>query len=159
VVPVPSPPARPRAEAIRAGLLADRLRPVVLHLARHLRREAHAGAVSAGQLEILGLLERRPGIGTNELAAQVGISPPSMSNALDKLEAAGLAERRREAEGDRRRVGLTVTAEGSRALRAARSHRSAWLARRLGELPPEQLAALEAAVDALGALSGGPPAG
>ena len=54
--------------------------------------------------------------------------------------------------GDRRRVGLTVTAEGARVLRAVRSRRTAWLAARLRELPEDQLRAVDAAIDGLRAL-------
>ncbi len=134
--------------------LASRLRPVVLHLSRHLRREVHAlgSSVTAGQVEILTLISGRPGIGVNELAGLVGISAPAMSNAIDKLEAADLALRTRETAGDRRRVGLTVSAEGARVVRAARTSRTAWLAGQLRELTAEQLAALEAAIDPLNAI-------
>jgi len=134
--------------------LASRLRPIVLHLARHLRREVHAlgSSVTAGQVEILTLIGGRPGVGVNELAGLVGISAPAMSNAIDKLEVAGLAVRTRETAGDRRRVGLSVTAEGAGVVRAARTSRTAWLAGQLQELTAEQLAALEAAIEPLDAI-------
>jgi DNA-binding MarR family transcriptional regulator len=146
--------ASPPAPAPAAVDLANRLRPVLLHLARHLRRYSPSPAVTAGQLEILGLIARRPGIGINDLAGLVGTAPPSMSNAVDKLEAGGLAARNREGPGDRRRVGLTVTAEGARVVRAARNSRTAWLAERLARLAPEQRAALDVAIDALEAIAG-----
>jgi len=136
-------------------MLANRLRPVILHLARHLRRELQTGTVTAGQVEILALVTGRPGIGINELAGLVGISPPSMSNAADKLEAAGLLVRSREDPADRRRVGVTVTVEGERVVRSARSSRTAWLAERLSRLTAEETSALGAAVPALDAISGG----
>ncbi len=141
-----------RLPSIETVALANRLRPVLLHLVRHLRREARSSPITAGQVEILALVNGRPGVGVNELASLVGISPPSMSNAVDKLEAAGLAVRSREEGGDRRRVGLAVTAAGARAVRAARSNRTAWLAERLARLTPEQLETLDSAADALGAM-------
>jgi len=36
--------------------IANRLRPVLLHLNRHLRREVHTSDVSPGQLSLLGLI-------------------------------------------------------------------------------------------------------
>jgi DNA-binding MarR family transcriptional regulator len=75
-----------------------------------------------------------------------------MSNAVDKLETAGLVVRARGIAGDRRRVDIAVTPEGARLLRAARSSRTAWLAEQLQRLTPDQMAALEAAVDPLTAL-------
>ena len=103
-------------------------------------------------MEILSLISRKPGVGINELASREGISAPSMSNAVDKLEAAGLVARARGIAGDRRRVDIAVTPEGTRLLRAARSSRTAWLAEQLQRLTPDQLATLEAAVDPLTAL-------
>jgi DNA-binding MarR family transcriptional regulator len=143
------PPRAPTAEDLA---LANRLRPLLLHLARHLRRVLEGTSITGGQVEILALISRKPGAGINELANQEGISAPSMSNAVDKLETAGLVTRARGITGDRRRVDIAVTPEGARVLRAARSSRTAWLAEQLGRLSPEQTAALEAAIDPLAAL-------
>jgi DNA-binding MarR family transcriptional regulator len=132
--------------------LANELRPLLLHLARHLRRLVEGTALTGGQVEILSLISRKPGVGVNELASREGISAPSMSNAVDRLETAGLVARARGIAGDRRRVDIGVTPEGTRLLRAARNSRTAWLAEQLQRLTPDQLAALEAAVDPLTAL-------
>ncbi|MGO8686287.1 MAG: MarR family winged helix-turn-helix transcriptional regulator [Candidatus Dormibacteria bacterium] len=151
-----SPP--PRAAAPEDTALADRLRPILLHLSRHLRRVVEGTALTGGQVEILALISRNPGAGVNELAAREGISAPSMSNAVDKLEAAGLVTRARGIAGDRRRVDIAVTPEGARILRSARSSRTAWLAEQIGRLTPEQVAILETAIEPLTALAGdGPP--
>ena len=104
--------------------LANRLRPVLLHINRHLRREAHAQGISPGQISMLSAICDRPGIGVAELAAREGMSSPSVSVHLDRLEAAGFVTRLREEDGDRRRVGLTVTPKGSRVLRTVRSRRT-----------------------------------
>jgi len=89
--------------------LANQLRPLLLHLARHLRRVVEGTALTGGQVEILSLISRKPGVGINELASREGISAPSMSNAVDKLETAGLVARARGIAGDRRRVDIAVT--------------------------------------------------
>ena len=132
--------------------LANQLRPLLLHLARHLRRVVEGTALTGGQVEILSLISRKPGVGINELASREGISAPSMSNAVDKLETAGLVARARGIAGDRRRVDIAVTPEGARLLRTARGSRTAWLAEQLRRLTPDQLATLEGAVEPLTAL-------
>ena len=135
-----------------AVAITNRLRPVLLHINRHLRRELHALGVSSGQVSILVSLRDRPGIGVAELAAGEGTSVPSMSVHIDRLEAAGLVARRREDGPDRRRVGLTVTAEGARVLRTVRSRRTAWLAERLQALSAGEREVIAGAIGPLSAL-------
>ena len=129
--------------------LANRLRPVVVQLSRHLRRELHLLGVSAGQVSILGAIREKPGTGVAELAAREGTSVPSICSHIDRLEEGGLVTRSRDETGDRRRVGLRITADGERVLRAVRSRRTAWLATRLDALTPADRARIAAAVDAL----------
>ena len=131
--------------------LANRLRPVLLHLNRHLRREVHTSGVSPGQLSLLGLIDGNPGIGVADLATREGTSMPSVCSHIDRLEASGLITRR-QAERDRRRVDLEVTPEGQRVLKAIRSKRTAWLSARLSKLADTDLAAVAAAIAPLEAL-------
>ena len=131
--------------------VANRLRPVLLHLSRHLRREVHASGVSPGQLSLLSAIEDKPGIGVAELAEREGTSMPSVSNHLDRLEASGLITRR-QGEHDRRRVDLEVTAEGIRVLKVIRTKRTAWLSARLNALTDVDLAAIATAIAPLEAL-------
>ena len=131
--------------------VANWLRPVLLHLNRHLRREVHTSGVSPGQLSLLGLIEGTPGIGVAELAAREGTSMPSVCSHIDRLEASGLITRR-QAERDRRRVDLEVTPEGQRVLKAIRSKRTAWLSARLSKLADTDLAAVAGAIAPLEAL-------
>ncbi|HET9051499.1 MAG TPA: MarR family transcriptional regulator [Candidatus Dormibacteraeota bacterium] len=129
--------------------LANRLRPVLLHLSRHLRREVHALGVTAGQVAVLGAIYMNPGIGVGDLAAREAMSPPSVSGHLDRLERTGLVTRERAAEGDRRRVGLRVTDAGHQVLMEVRSLRTAWLAARMRDLSDADVAAIDAAVEPL----------
>jgi DNA-binding MarR family transcriptional regulator len=131
--------------------LADRLRPVLLRVGRELRREARMVGVSPEQVSLLVAIKYAPGIGVRELAARERVSPPAMSNHVDRLERDELVTRTPSAE-DRRRVGLTLTDEGQRVLRRVRSRRTAWLTTRLGALSPDELAAVEAAVEPLARL-------
>jgi DNA-binding MarR family transcriptional regulator len=132
--------------------VANRLRPVLLHLNRHLRREVHTSGVSAGQLSLLGQIEGNPGIGVADLATREGMTMPSVSNHLDRLEASGLITRR-QAERDRRRVDLEVTPEGQRVLKAIRSKRTAWLSARLSRLTEADINAIAVALAPLEALA------
>ncbi|HXV56873.1 MAG TPA: MarR family transcriptional regulator [Gaiellaceae bacterium] len=128
--------------------VANRLRPTLLHLNRRLRRELGPLGITGGQAALLWAVRSHPGIGVRGLADMEGVSAPAMSAYVDRLEAAGLLERRRS-ETDRRRVELALTADGLRALRSARSRRTAWLADRLRRLDPEEVEAIEAALPAL----------
>jgi DNA-binding MarR family transcriptional regulator len=131
--------------------VANRLRPVLLKLARELRREVHSIGVTGGQVSLLVQIQQTPGIGIRELAARERISVPGMSKYVARMEAAGLVERQ-PVGGDRRRVGLHVTSAGQRVLRSVKSKRTAWLAERLRGLDPAQLEAIDAAIEPLFAL-------
>jgi DNA-binding MarR family transcriptional regulator len=131
--------------------VANRLRPALLKLARELRRESHALGVTGGQVSLLIQIHRHRGIGVRDLAARERMSPAAMSGYVDRLERAGLAQRRQNLD-DRRRQGLWLTDEGERVLRSVKSRRTAWLAARLEHLSPDELAALDAAVEPLMAL-------
>jgi DNA-binding MarR family transcriptional regulator len=129
--------------------LANRLRPVLLMLNRHLRREAHAAGVTGGQAALLAQIRNHPDFGVRELAAREGISAPSMTRYLDRLEKAGLIVRSRAAE-DARRIRLALTPKGVRVLRSVRRRRTAWLAEQLEGLPPAERRAVG---DAIGPLA------
>jgi DNA-binding MarR family transcriptional regulator len=131
--------------------IADRLRPVLLRVGRELRREARDVGISPEQVSLLVAIKYAPGIGVRELATRERVSPPALSNHVDRLERDGLVTRTPSAS-DRRRVGLTLTDEGQRVLRRVRSRRTAWLATRLRALSAEELEAVEAAIEPLSRL-------
>lgn len=134
-------------------LVADDLRPVLLRLARELRKETEQLGITARQTTLLWLVKRSPGLSLAELAAEEGISPPALSGHVDRLEDAGFLERVRSTE-DRRRVGLRLTEEGGRLLRRVRARRTTWLAERLRALEPTELEAVGKAMPALQRLLG-----
>ena len=131
--------------------IADRLRPVLLQVGRELRREARQVGVSPEQVAVLVAIKYTPGIGVRELAAHERVTPPALSNRIDRLERDGLVSRTPDT-ADRRRVGLSLTDEGQRVLRRVRSRRTAWLATRLRGLSPEELDAVESAIEPLSRL-------
>ena len=138
----------PIAVAADPTVLANRLRPVLLQLNRQLRREIHSLGVTGGQVSLLVQIKYRPGIGIRELAALERMSVPGMSKFISRLEEAGLVQRA-QVEGDQRRVGLTLTPAGQKVLRSVKSKRTAWLAARLRDLDPEELEAIDAAIEPL----------
>ena len=128
--------------------LANRLRPVLLLLNRHLRREAHAEGITGGQAALLAQIRNHPQLGVRELAAREGISAPSITRYLDRLEKAGLIVRTRSPQ-DARRIRLALTPKGVRVLRSVRRRRTAWLAERLDGLPPAEQGAVADAIEPL----------
>ena len=139
------------ASGIDGVTLANRLRPVLLKLHRHLRRELHSLGVTAGQVAVLGAIRNAPGIGVRELADREGMSSPGMSKYVARLEAAGLVSRAVVGD-DRRRVGLLLTEDAQRVLRSVRSRRTAWLAARLKGLSGAEIEAIGAAIEPLSRL-------
>ena len=131
--------------------LADALRPALLQVGRELRREGRDAGISPEQVALLVTVKYAPGIGIRALAARERVSPPAMTKHVDRLERDGLVTRTTRAD-DRRCVGIALTEEGHRVLRRVRSRRTVWLTRRLQELSPDELAALEAAVAPLNKL-------
>ncbi len=136
-----------------ADAIAVDLRPVLLRLARELRKETEQLGITARQATLLWLVKQSPGLSLAELAAEEGISPPALSGHVDRLERAGLIERVRSSE-DRRRVGLRLTDEGARLLKRVRARRTTWLTDRLGALEPAELEAIGHAIPALQRLLG-----
>lgn len=134
-------------------LVASDLRPVLLRLARELRKETEQLGVTARQTTLLWLVKRSPGLSLAALAAEEGISPPALSGHVDRLERAALLQRVRSTE-DRRRVGLELTEEGEKLLRRVRARRTTWLTTRLRDLEPAELEAIGAAIPALRRLLG-----
>jgi DNA-binding MarR family transcriptional regulator len=134
--------------AVDTTAVANRLRPVLLKLNRELRREIHSLGVTGGQVALLVQIKYSPGIGIRELARLERMSVPGMSKFISRLEEAGLVARA-SVEGDQRRVGLSLTPAGHKVLRSVKSRRTAWLAARPGQLDPDQVDAIDAAIEPL----------
>ena len=74
-------------EATRSPLeIAEVLRPAILRLARNLRRETETLGVTSHQATLLAVISSMPGLSLRELAAAEGISAPSLSGHVDRLE-------------------------------------------------------------------------
>jgi DNA-binding MarR family transcriptional regulator len=68
------------------------------------------------QMAILALVDAHPGLSNRPIADALGIQPPVVTRAADRLTELGLLLRMQDDE-DRRKVCLTVTAAGQRLLR------------------------------------------
>ena len=117
-------------------------------LGRHLERsvaEALAPhAMSLGEFDILATLRRegpKGGLTPGRLLGSVMLSSGGMTARLDKLENAGLVERRPDPT-DRRGVVVGLTAKGRKAIDAAAAVRFAEAERSLPPLTAGELKAL-----------------
>lgn len=125
---------------------------------RRLRRESFSKAgLGQPDLMILGSLRKMPGRGVSDLAAEGGVSGPTMSAQIKRLEAAGLIVREPTLDGDRRRVSLTLSPRAEAMVDTLRSESSDWMAARLGELSEEEREAVFKALGPLGKIAGVPP--
>ena len=134
----------------RTAKLAAELRPSILRLSRHLRREAHRGGGSSLDAQLLGTLREEPGLGVSELADMEQMSRPAMSAHIKRLMQLGYVQRDdAKADSDRRRIGLSITRSGTTYLRAVSERRVDWLAERLAELGADDRTALDRAAKSL----------
>jgi DNA-binding MarR family transcriptional regulator len=139
------------APSCTTGLAADLESALVGVWARVLAQVD--GDLSRTSASVLNMLSERPRRIT-ELAAAQAVAQPTMTVAVQRLEARGLVTRER-ATDDRRATNVVITDAGREILAARRAQRAAVLQERLAALTPEQRAALAAAVPALNALSTG----
>ena len=125
---------------------------------RRLRRESFSKAgLGQPDLMILGSLRKMPGRGVSDLAAEGGVSGPTMSAQIKRLEAAGLIVREPTLDGDRRRVSLTLSPRAEAMIDTLRSESSDWMAARLCELSEEEREAIFKALGPLSKIAGAPP--
>jgi DNA-binding MarR family transcriptional regulator len=87
-----------------------------------------------------------------ELAAAQNVAQPTMTVAVQRLEARGLVQRERSAD-DRRATNVVLTDAGAAKLAGRHAARAAALKARLAALDDDQRAALDAALPALSTLA------
>ena len=101
----------------------------------------HQGSVSLVHLNVLALLEASGPMPMGRLAEQLDISVASITGVIDRMEARGLVERRRDSED--RRVVLVHPGKGGRKLfEDIGKRRRLGLAALLSKLSDEQLQGL-----------------
>jgi DNA-binding MarR family transcriptional regulator len=143
---------RPRAADSRPGIDAARLRVAVLRLSRRLRKHDLAG-LTPSQLSTLSSVGKSGPVRLGDLAAAERIAPSTLTRLVNVLEDRGYLLRK-PAPDDARAYLVTVTDSGNEVLERIRDEATSLLTEILRTLPPDQLAALEAALPALEQLAG-----
>jgi DNA-binding MarR family transcriptional regulator len=90
-----------------------------------------------GQVHALVLLAEAGEPKISQLAAELSLDESTVTRLVDKLEAAGLAERRRSTS-DRRSTSVVITAEGLEVVTCAREHQRVLLTEVLSALDPAE---------------------
>jgi DNA-binding MarR family transcriptional regulator len=138
---------------------AARLRMAIVRTARRLRQEA-AGAggteLSPTAVAALASVERHGPLTPSELAGIERVKRPTATRTLRVLTEAGIVDRAPD-PSDGRSALVSINAAGREQLRRLRGRKNAYLARRMRDLPPEDLATLERAAEILEGMLEGKP--
>lgn len=110
------------AEAARS------IRRSVVRLVRRLRLERADEELSLAKLTILGFLYNEGPVTATALAARERIRPQSLTRLVAFLEERGFVSRQPD-DADRRRLLISITPAGKKALAADIRKKEAWLAR------------------------------
>jgi DNA-binding MarR family transcriptional regulator len=127
--------------------LASRLRLAIARTARRLRQEAGTD-LGPASTSALATIENHGPLTPSELAEHERVKRPTATRIVARLEAEGLVDRAADPTDGRASL-LSVSREGRDLLRRLRSRKTAYLARRLNELDPADVVALERAAEVL----------
>jgi DNA-binding MarR family transcriptional regulator len=127
--------------------VAAQLRMAILRTARRLRQEAGVD-LGPALIAALGTVERHGPLTPSELADLERVKRPTATRMVNRLEAEGLIVRARD-PADGRSSLVSASPRGLELLRRLRKRRTAYLARRLRELGPDEVAALADAAEIL----------
>ncbi len=136
----------------RPAIDAARLRVAVLRLSRRLRKHDLAG-LTPSQLSTLASVGKDGPLRLGDLAAIERIAPSTLTRLVNVLEDRGYLLRQ-AAPDDARAFLVTITDSGRDVLAQIREEGTSMLTDIMLTLPPDQLAALEAALPALEQLAG-----
>lgn len=126
--------------------LSTDLRLACLRIARRNRFESVV-QVPPHQAAVLVCIERGAA-SAGEIAEREKISAPTVSRTIASLVDAGWVSRTGN-PADGRRIILSITESGRRALEETRKAREEWMSKRLKQLGDEEVALLEAALPVL----------
>ena len=132
--------------------IAARLRLAVVRTARRLRQDAAAaegdGVLSPTLTAALATIEGHGPLTPSELADREQVQRPTATRVVARLVELGLASRTPDPT-DGRAFLVAATAEGRALLKRLRGRKNAYLARRMRELSPDEVATLERAAEIL----------
>ena len=126
---------------------AARLRLAITRTARRMRQEAGAELGPSG-VSALATVERAGPLTPSELAKHERIQRPTATRILARLSEMGLVERTPDPSDGRCSI-VTTTPEGRALLKRLRSRKNAYLARRMRNLPDDDVATLDRAAEIL----------
>jgi DNA-binding MarR family transcriptional regulator len=126
---------------------AAHLRLVIGRAARRMRQEAGT-ELRPSSASALTTVELHGPLTPSELAEIERVKRPTATRILRGLEGEGLVERTPD-PNDGRSALISVTGEGRERLRRLRQRKSAYLARRMRDLDPQEVATLEQAAEIL----------
>jgi DNA-binding MarR family transcriptional regulator len=109
---------------------------------RHERKRSSALRLSRRDSELLVHLDRSRPAALTDVARHMDLAPSTVSEAVTKLEALGYLQKAPASTGDRRRIGLVLTAKGVEAVHATSVLEPARLRGVLKRLSKRQLAAV-----------------
>ncbi len=127
--------------------VAAQLRMAILRTARRLRQEAGVD-LGPALIAALGTVERHGPLTPSELADLERVKRPTATRMVNRLEAEGLIVRARDLADGRSSL-VSANPRGLELLRRLRKRRTVYLARRLRELDPDEVAALARAAEIL----------
>lgn len=117
-------------------------------LRRRFERESRDIPMTAAQLQIVARLKHEDGLTQAALAALLDIEPMTLSRHVDRMEAAGLVERR-ACPADRRARRIFVTDRARALLEPMRERAAAVYEDALAGMPPEARAAFRAGLETI----------
>jgi DNA-binding MarR family transcriptional regulator len=104
--------------------------------------------ISIPQCDVLTTLSEEEGVSQQELAKRLYVTKGNISGLLDRLESAGMVERR-PAASDRRQHSIHLTEDGRATAMKALAVQHRWVASTLGRMTEADLKALETQLIAL----------
>jgi DNA-binding MarR family transcriptional regulator len=139
----------PKTSDISLSDTASQLSTAIVRTARVLRQDAAAEAgLGAGTTAALATIKRDGPLTPSELAEIERVKRPSITRTLACLDRQGLIERTPD-PADGRSSLVSISAAGRERLALLRRRKSAYLARRLEALDPEEVATLARAAEIL----------
>ena len=137
----------PEVTATRDIELAARLRLAITRTARRLRQESGTD-LGPSQVAALATIERQGPLAPSELAERERIKRPTATRILARLAEAGLVVRIPDPSDGRSAI-VSISPDGRALLRRLRQRKTAYLAKRLRELPDQDVRALARAAEVL----------
>jgi DNA-binding MarR family transcriptional regulator len=142
------PTSASRAKSDDVTTVVDAFRRILRELRRAARKTELATGLSAAQTFVLNAVNSAPGCSLNDVAAMTMTDRTSVAAILERL----LEDRyvtRAQADEDRRRASLTITARGQRAIRESAPPPTKLLVDAIYALPAADRVALSRGLSAL----------